>query len=325
MRIFSGIRPTGELHIGNYFGAMKQWLELQEKNECFFSIVDLHAVTTPYQKELLQKNILELMAAFLAAGLDPEKCTIFVQSQIKEHTELAWILGTICPVGELKRMTQFKEKVKKYSKNINAGLLNYPLLMASDILLYKTDLVPVGKDQKQHVELTQFLAEKFNKKFGTVFKIPKPLIPKAGAKVMSLQNPKKKMSKTDDPEGCLGLFDTPEEIERKIKIAVTDSGKEVKYDLMKKPGISNLLTIYSLFSGKSIKDLEKKFSGLGYEKFKKSLTELVVESLKPFREKRNELLKREVFLKEILERGRKRAQIVARSMIDDVKREMGLV
>jgi len=325
MRIFSGIRPTGELHIGNYFGAMKQWLELQEKNECFFSIVDLHAVTTPYQKELLQKNILELMAAFLAAGLDPEKCTIFVQSQIKEHTELAWILGTICPVGELKRMTQFKEKVKKYSKNINAGLLNYPLLMASDILLYRTDLVPVGKDQKQHVELTQFLAEKFNKKFGTVFKIPKPLIPKAGAKVMSLQNPKKKMSKTDDPEGCLGLFDTPEEIERKIKIAVTDSGKEVKYDLMKKPGISNLLTIYSLFSGKSIKDLEKKFSGLGYEKFKKSLTELVVESLKPFREKRNELLKREVFLKEILERGRKRAQIVARSMIDDVKREMGLV
>jgi len=325
MRIFSGIRPTGELHIGNYFGAMKQGLKLQEKNECFFSIVDLHAVTTPYQKELLQKNILELMAAFLAAGLDPEKCTIFVQSQIKEHTELAWILGTICPVGELKRMTQFKEKVKKYSKNINAGLLNYPLLMASDILLYRTDLVPVGKDQKQHVELTQFLAEKFNKKFGTVFKIPKPLIPKAGAKVMSLQNPKKKMSKTDDPEGCLGLFDTPEEIERKIKIAVTDSGKEVKYDLMKKPGISNLLTIYSLFSGKSIKDLEKKFSGLGYEKFKKSLTELVVESLKPFREKRNELLKREVFLKEILERGRKRAQIVARSMIDDVKREMGLV
>jgi len=325
MRVFSGIRPTGELHIGNYFGAMKQWLELQEKNECFFCIVDLHAITTPYQKGLLQKNILELMAAFLAAGLDPEKCTIFVQSQIKEHAELTWILGTICPVGELKRMTQFKEKVKKYSKNINAGLLNYPLLMASDILLYKTDLVPVGKDQKQHVELTQFLAEKFNKKFGPVFKIPKSLIPKTGAKIMSLQNPKKKMSKTDDPEGCLELFDEPEEIKRKIKIAVTDSQKEIKYDPIKKPGISNLLVAYSLFSGKSIKELEKKFSGVGYESFKNSLIELIIESLRPFREKRKELLRREVFLREILERGKRRAEKISKSTMEEVKMKMGLI
>jgi len=324
MRVFSGIRPTGELHIGNYFGAIKQWLELQEKNECFFSIVDLHAITTPYQKDLLQKNILELLATLLASGLDPEKCTIFLQSQIKEHAELAWILGTICPVGELKRMTQFKEKSKKYPKNVNAGLLNYPLLMAADILLYKTDLVPVGKDQKQHVELTQFLAEKFNKKFGPVFKIPKPLIPKAGAKIMSLQNPKKKMSKTDDPEGCLEIFEKPEEIERKIKIAVTDSGKEIKYDPIKKPGISNLLTIYSLFSGKKIKETEKEFSGSGYENFKKSLIKLAIEFLKPFREKREELLKREVFLREILERGRKRAQIIAKSTMEEVKMKMGL-
>ena len=325
MRVFSGIRPTGELHIGNYFGAMKQWLELQEKNECFFCIVDLHAITTPYQKGLLQKNILELMAAFLAAGLDPEKCTIFVQSQIKEHAELTWILGTICPVGELKRMTQFKEKIKKYSKNINAGLLNYPLLMASDILLYKTDLVPVGKDQKQHVELTQFLAEKFNKKFGPVFKIPKSLIPKTGAKIMSLQNPKKKMSKTDDPEGCLELFDEPEEIKRKIKIAVTDSQKEIKYDPIKKPGISNLLVAYSLFSGKSIKELEKKFSGVGYESFKNSLIELIIESLRPFREKRKELLRREVFLREILERGKRRAEKISKSTMEEVKMKMGLI
>jgi len=325
MRVFSGIRPTGELHIGNYFGAMKQWLELQEKNECFFCIVDLHAITTPYQKGLLQKNILELMAAFLAAGLDPEKCTIFVQSQIKEHAELAWILGTICPIGELKRMTQFKEKVKKYSKNINAGLLNYPLLMASDILLYKTDLVPVGKDQKQHVELTQFLAEKFNKKFGPVFKIPKSLIPKTGAKIMSLQNPKKKMSKTDDPEGCLELFDEPEEIKRKIKIAVTDSKREIKYDPIKKPGISNLLVAYSLFSGKSIKELEKKFSGVGYESFKNSLIELIIESLRPFREKRKELLRREVFLREILERGKRRAEKISKSTMEEVKMKMGLI
>jgi tryptophanyl-tRNA synthetase len=196
--------------------------------------------------------------------------------------------------------------------------------MAADILLYKTDLVPVGKDQKQHVELTQFLAEKFNKKFGPVFKIPKPLIPKAGAKIMSLQNPKKKMSKTDDPEGCLEIFEKPEEIERKIKIAVTDSGKEIKYDPIKKPGISNLLTIYSLFSGKKIKEIEKEFSGSGYENFKKSLIKLAIESLKPFREKREELLKREVFLREILERGRKRAQIIAKSTMEEVKMKMGL-
>ncbi len=325
MRVFSGIRPTGELHIGNYFGAIKQWLKLQEKNECFFSIVDLHAITTPYRKEFLQKNILELTAAFLAAGLDPEKCTIFVQSQIKEHTELAWLLGTICPVGELKRMTQFKEKAKKYPKAVNAGLLNYPLLMASDILLYKTDLVPVGKDQKQHVELTQFLAEKFNKTFGQVFKIPKVLIPKKGAKIMSLQNPKKKMSKTDDPQGCIELFDEPEEIKRKIKIALTDSGKEIEYDPIKKPGISNLLTIYSLFSEKPIGEIEKKFKGVGYESFKNSLIELVVDSLKPIREKRKELLRREIFLKEILEKGRKRAQAIAKSTMEEVKMRMGLI
>jgi tryptophanyl-tRNA synthetase len=324
MRVFSGIRPTAKLHIGNYLGAIKQWIELQEKNECLFCIVDLHALTTPYQPEELQKNILELAIGYLAAGLNPEKCILFVQSHVKEHTELAWLLGTITPIGELKRMTQFKEKAKEYPKDVNAGLLNYPLLMAADILLYQTDFVPVGRDQKQHVELTREIARKFNKKFGQLFKEPKVLLPKIGEKIMSLQNPNKKMSKTDDPEGCIELFEKPEEIKRKIMRAVTDPGKIIKYDPKKKPGISNLLTIYSLFSGKSINELEKKFRKSGYEKFKKSLIELLIKSLESFRQKRKELLTREVYIKEILNQGAKKAQLIASSTMGEVRKKMGL-
>jgi len=325
MRVFSGIRPTGELHIGNYLGAIRQWIELQKVHDCVFCIVDLHAITTPYRSEDLQKNILELTIAYLAAGLDPEKCILFIQSQVKEHSELAWLLGTITPLGELKRMTQFKEKSKKHPKYVNAGLLNYPLLMAADILLYKTDLVPVGIDQEQHVELTREIARKFNKMFGEVFKMPEALLPKVGQKIMSLQNPKKKMSKTDDPLGCVGLFDEPEEIKKKIMSAVTDLGRIIKYDPLKKPGISNLLTIYSLFSGKKIKDLEKNFKGRGYEEFKKGLSQLLIETLEPLRKKRKELLTREVYVKEILEQGRKRAQVIAQSTMVEVKKKMGLI
>ena len=313
------------MHIGNYLGAIKQWLELQEKNECVFCIVDLHAITTPYKSDLLQKNILELSAAYLAAGLNPEKCIFFVQSQIKEHSELAWILGTITPLAELQRMTQFKEKSKKHPEYVNAGLLNYPLLMAADILLYQTELVPVGKDQQQHVELTREIARRFNKRFGEVFKEPRVLLPKVGEKIMSLQNPKKKMSKTDNPRGCIELFETPESIKKKIMSAVTDPGKIIKYDLVKKPGISNLLTIYSLFSQKPIKELEKKFKDSGYEKFKKSLAELLINSLEPFRRKKKELLTREVYVREILEQGRKRAQVIAQSTMTEVRKKMGLV
>ncbi|TSC52135.1 MAG: tryptophanyl-tRNA synthetase, partial [Parcubacteria group bacterium LiPW_39] len=240
-------------------GAIKQWIELQEKNECVFCIVDLHAITTPYRPEFLQKSIMDLAIAYLAAGLNPEKCIFFIQSQIPEHSELAWLLGTITPLGELQRMTQFKEKSKKHPECVNAGLLNYPLLMAADILLYKTEVVPVGKDQQQHVEITREIARRFNKKYGEVFKEPMVLLPKFGEKIMSLQNPKKKMSKTDNPRGCIELFEEPESIKRKIISAVTDPGKTIKYDPIKKPGISNLLTIYSLFSDKSIKELEKKF------------------------------------------------------------------
>ena len=337
MRIFSGIRPSERPHIGNYLGAIQQWLPLQEKEECFFCIVDLHAITTPYQPKKLQKYIKDIAISYLAAGLDPKKCVLFIQSQIPEHAELAWLLNTICPIGELQRMTQYKEKAKKYSLNIcpaknqnfssgaYAGLLNYPLLMAADILLYKADLVPVGKDQEQHVELTRILARKFNKQFGRTFPEPKVLLSKVGKKIMSLQNPKKKMSKSDDEKECLNLFDPPEIIKEKIMAAVTDSGKIVKYDPKKKPGIANLLTIYSLFSNKQIKTLEKKFAKKGYSVLKKSLANFLIKSLEPFRQKKKEYATREVYLEEIFEQGRKKAQLTARATLQEVKAKMGLL
>lgn len=325
MRIFSGVRPTGQMHIGNYLGAIKQWLALQEKNESIFCIVDWHAITTPYEPRLLSQNIKDTVITYLAAGLNPEKCLLFVQSQVKEHTELAWLLGTITPLGELQRMTQFKEKAKKHKEYINAGLLNYPVLMAADILLYQTNVVPVGKDQQQHVELARTLAQKFNRQFGETFKVPETQLSESGAKIMSLQNPKKKMSKTDNPQGCLGLFDEPEVIQEKIAKAVTDLGRQIKYEPLEKPGISNLLTIFSLFSGKEIKDIEKQFKKTGYAEFKKQLSLLLIEKLEPFRKKQKELLQREVYLNEILEQGKKRAQAIAQSTMRDVRAKMGLV
>jgi tryptophanyl-tRNA synthetase len=325
MRVFSGIQPTGQLHIGNYLGAIKQWIELQEKNECIFCIVDLHALTVPYEPKNLQDLILEKAIIYLASGINPEKSIIFVQSHVKEHAELAWLLNTITPLGDLGRMTQYKEKSKKFKQNVNAGLLNYPILMASDILLYQTDLVPVGEDQKQHVELTRTIARKFNQKFGELLKIPQAKLPKMGAKIMSLQDPLRKMSKTDSPESRIGLFDEPEEIRTKIMRAVTDTGKTIKYDPKKKPGVSNLLMIYSLLSGKTIKELEKKFKGKGYAEFKKSLSDLLVNSLEPFRRKKKELLHREVYVKEILSQGAKRAQTIARSTMQEIEKKMGLI
>jgi tryptophanyl-tRNA synthetase len=323
VRIFSGIRPTGELHIGNYLGAIKQWVKLQNENECFFGIMDYHAITTPFDPKEMERNIFETLIVYLAAGIDPKKSTIFVQSHVKEHTELAWILGTITPLGDLKRMTQFKEKSKKHPEYVNAGLLNYPLLMAADILLYKTDLVPVGKDQVQHVELTREIARRFNKMFGKVFKEPKVLLSE-GEKIMSLQNPKKKMSKTDDPKGCILLFDEPEEIEKKVMRSVTDPGREIKYDPVKKPGISNLLKIYSLFTEKPIKELEEKYKGKGYEQFKKDLAKILIEKLEIFRKRKKELEKREVYLKEILKKGAERAEKIAKLTMKEVREKMGL-
>jgi tryptophanyl-tRNA synthetase len=325
MLIFSGIQPTGEIHIGNYLGAIKQWIELQEKNECIFCIVDLHALTAPYDPKKLQELILEKAIAYIAAGCDPEKSIIFIQSEVKEHAELNWLLSTVTPVGDLTRMTQYKEKAKKYEKNLNAGLLNYPILMAADILLYQTEVVPVGEDQVQHLELARTIARKFNQKFGETFKIPEARLPEMGAKIMSLQQPEKKMSKSDSPDSYIGLFDEPEQIKTKLARAVTDTGRTIKYNPETKPGISNLLTIYSSFSGLTIKEVEKKLQKKGYADLKKQLADLLIEKLEPFRRKRKELLQREVYIKEILKQGSRRAQVTAQTTIQEVKSKMGLI
>ena len=324
MRVFSGIQPTGEIHIGNYLGAIKQWTELQNKNECIFCIVDLHSLTVAYTTSNLQKRIKEKAIAYLSAGINPEKAIVFVQSQVSEHTELTWLLNTITPLGELQRMTQFKEKSLKQKKNINAGLLNYPILMAADILLYNTDIVPVGKDQEQHVELAREIARRFNKRFGQTFKLPKSFLPKEGAKIMSLSEPEKKMSKTDSAQSYISLFDNPNEIEKKIKTAQTDSRKEIEYNLKTKPGISNLLTIYGLFSELSIKEIEKEFKNKDYKFFKEKLSQVLIEKLEPFRIKRKELELRHGLLENILEQGRKKAQIIAQKTIHQVRKNMGL-
>jgi tryptophanyl-tRNA synthetase len=324
MIIFSGIQPTGKLHIGNYSGAVKQWIELQEKHECIFCIVDLHAITAPYDHKDFQEIISNKAIEYLACGIKPEKSIVFVQSHVREHTELTWLLNTITPMGDLNRMTQFKEKSKRFKKRAGAGLLNYPVLMAADILLYQTDLVPVGKDQQQHVELARTLARKFNRRFGKTFKVPQLMLPKMGAKIMSLQDPKKKMSKSV-PSSCLFLSDEPNIIRKKIMSAVTDPGKKIVYNPKKKPGVSNLLTIYSLFSGKSIKALEKEFESKGYAELKKSLAKVLINSLEPFRRKRKELLAREVYVEEILKQGARRARVLASSTMEEAKKNMGLV
>jgi len=324
MRIFSGIRPTNDIHLGNYLGAIKQWVDLQEKNECVFSIVDLHAITTPYDPLQLQKDITNTLIAYVAAGIDPDKSIIFVQSKVQEHPELSWLLETITPLGELKRMTQFKDKSKENPDYINSGLFNYPVLMAADILLYKSEGVPVGKDQEQHVELTRTIARKFNQKFGETFKEPKSLISKEGAKIMSLTQPRKKMSKSDDPKSCIFLFDSPETIQKKIMSSTTDSGREVRYNITKKPGISNLLTIYTLLSGKPTQEIEKEFKKKSYAEFKKSLADIVINYLEPFRRKQKELLSREVYVQEILRQGTTRAQSIAQVTMQEVRNKMGL-
>ena len=324
MRIFSGIRPTGGLHIGNYLGAIKQWISFQEGNECVFCVVDLHAITTPYDPKELKKNILDTTAVYLAAGINPEKSIIFVQSEVKEHAELAWLLSTITPMGELSRMTQFKEKSKQHKDYVNSGLFSYPILMAADILLYKGQAVPVGKDQEQHVELARTIARKFNQKFGKIFPEPETILPKTGAKIMSLTNPKKKMSKSDDPKSCISLFDSPEEITKKIMSAETDSGKDVVYNVTKKPGISNLLTIYSLLTNRTTQDIEKEFKGKGYGDFKKSLAKVLVDYLEPFRRKQKELQTRDVYVKDILAKGASRAKTIAETTMKEVREKMGL-
>jgi len=325
MRIVTGIRPTGKLHIGNYLNTVKQYTELQNNNECLFFVADLHGLTTSYNQKEYKKEVKEKVIDIVASGLDPEKCIIYIQSHIKEVSELTWFLSTVTPAGDLRRMTQFKEKSKKQPKDVNAGLLNYPILMAADILIQKADKVPVGKDQEQHLELARTIARKFNNKFGETLKEPEGLILKSSEKIMSLQDPEKKMSKSDPDQTRVGIFDKPEDLRKKIMSAVTDTGKEIKFNPKKKPGISNLLTIYSIVDNKEIKEIEKEFKRKSYKDFKESIIETLTKRFEPFRRKKEEILSRDSYVEELLEKGAKRAEIVAQSTIKEVKNKMGLL
>lgn len=325
--IFSAVAPSGEIHIGNYFGAIKQWVDLQNAggNKTIFCVVDEHAITTPQDPKKLREKIMEIAMLYIAAGIDPEKSIVFIQSHIPEHAELAWILNTITPVGELQRMTQFKDKSQK-QKSVLAGLLNYPILMAADILLYKTNTVPVGEDQLQHIELTRNIAQKFNTRFGETFIVPEPMLMKEAARIMGLDNPSKKMSKSaESPDNYIALLDSTEEIKRKIKTAVTDSGSEIKYEPKNKPAISNLLTIYSLFTGETASEIEKKYIGKGYAEFKEDLAEIIVERLKPIQKNYIELKKNPEKVKEILKEGAQRAKKIASGTMADVRAKIGFL
>ncbi|PIZ58329.1 tryptophan--tRNA ligase [bacterium (Candidatus Torokbacteria) CG_4_10_14_0_2_um_filter_35_8] len=325
-RIFSGIQPSGLLHIGNYLGAIKNWVELQKDYDCIFCVVDYHAITVPQDPKTLTKETLGIANIYLAAGIDPKKSIIFVQSHVPEHTELAWVLNTISKMGELYRMTQFKDKTQgKEQESAGAGLFDYPVLMAADILLYDTEFVPVGEDQRQHVELTRTLARRFNNRFGETFKMPKVLIKEAGAKIKGLDDPEKKMSKSASSANYIALLDKPDIISNKIKKAVTDSGTEIKFDPEGKPAISNLLTIYHLFSGEEIKDIEVKFQGKGYGEFKEGLAEVVIDYLKPFQKKFFELEKNPDFTKKILKQGAGQVRKIASKKMEEVREKIGVL
>jgi len=322
-RIFSGAQPTGNLHIGNYLGALKNWVALQNEFESFFCIVNLHAITLPQNPQILRQKTLDLARIYLASGVDPQVSTVFVQSDVSEHAELAWILNCIARMGELERMTQFKDKSKGKTERVGAGLFTYPVLMASDILLYQTDLVPIGQDQKQHLELTRDLAERFNRDFGETFVIPEPFIPPVGAKIQSLAEPAKKMSKSDENlNGSIFLLDDADTITKKIKRAVTDSGTDIKFD-ESRPAINNLLTIYQLLTGESNEECEANFDGKGYGHFKAELAETVVEFLRPFQERVEEFDDEE--LKNILKNGAEKARTIARETLKEVYAKMGIV
>ena len=327
-RVLSGIQPTSDsFHLGNYLGAVKQWVELQDGHDAFYCIVDLHALTVETDPALMRKRTLVSAAQLLALGISPEKSTLFVQSQVPEHNQLAWIMECITGFGEASRMTQFKDRTAKGgSDSTKVGVFTYPMLMAADILLYQADLVPVGEDQRQHIELTRDLAERFNSRYGATFNIPTGFILKQGAKIYDLQNPTAKMSKSaDSVSGLIEILDTPEVNAKKIKSAVTDAGREIKFDEKEKPGVSNLLTIHSALSGQSISDLENHFSGKGYGDLKGEVADVVVEYLKPIREKTLELLADESHLLKMLAKGAAKAQEVASTTLAKTYSNLGLV
>ena len=322
-RILSGAQPTGNLHIGNYLGAIKNWVAFQEEYDSFFCIVNLHAITLPQDPAVLRQKTLDVARYYLAAGVDPEKATLFIQSDVPEHAELTWILSCISRMGELERMTQFKDKGKGNTERAGVGLFTYPVLMAADILLYQTDLVPVGQDQKQHLELTRDLAERFNRDFGETFKVPEPYIPPVGASIKSLQDPAKKMSKSDENlNGAIFLMDDPDTVTKKIKRAVTDSGTTIEFN-EERPAITNLLSIYQLLTGKSPEESVAHFDGRGYGHFKTELAEVVVEFLRPFQERVHQF--DDETLLGILKPGAEKARSVASETLRSVYQRMGIV
>jgi len=322
-RIFSGIQPSGTLHLGNYLGAIKSWVELQKKYDSIFCVVDLHAITVPQKPEELRQKTLEVAKTYLAAGIDPEKSTIFVQSHVPEHAELAWILNTITKIPELERMTQFKDKSQEFRQYLNAGLFNYPVLMAADILLYDTNFVPVGEDQLQHVEIARVLAKRFNNTFGKTFVIPEPFIVKEGMRIMGLDDPTKKMSKSASSEyNYIALTDSPEKIREKIKKAVTDSGKNIKYS-DDQPAIKNLINIYALLDNATPKEIEEAYRKKGYAEFKRDLGEVIVDFLKDFQKKYNGIDNNEVL--KILEEGKEKAKKMAGKKMADVREKVGFL
>jgi tryptophanyl-tRNA synthetase len=312
------------VHLGNYLGALRNWVTLQHEYESFFCIVNLHAVTLPQNPKVLAEKTRELARIYLAVGIDPEVSTVFVQSDVAEHAELTWLLNCIARMSELERMTQFKDKARKQEENVAVGLFDYPVLMAADILLYQTELVPVGEDQKQHLELTRDIAIRFNRDYGETFRVPEPFIPKVGARIMSLADPTKKMSKSDEESeaGCVMLLDDADAVRRKFKRAVTDSGTEIRFDPAR-PAINNLLTIYHLLTDKSPEEIEAHFSGSGYAKLKEELAEVTIEFLKPFQERVRAI--DDGKLDAILAKGASRAQIIAKPTLDQAKANMGLV
>ena len=325
-RVFSGIQPTGALHLGNYLGAIRNFVAMQETHDCVYCVVDLHAITARQAKADLKRNTLDTANMFLAAGIDPQRSIVIVQSHVAQHSELAWILNTVAYMGELSRMTQFKDKTRGgETESIGVGVFDYPVLMAADILLYRSDAVPVGDDQKQHVELTRDLAERFNNAFGKTFVVPEPIIRTEGARIMGLDDPDKKMSKSaDSAYNYIALTDSPDEIRRKIRRAVTDSGAEVRVG-PDKPALTNLLTIYSVLSGQSIEALVERYEGSGYAVFKNDLAEVVVESLAPFQRRMAELAADKGFTLDVLRDGAERATAIAERTMQRVRDRMGFV
>jgi len=322
-RIFSGAQPTGNVHLGNYLGALRNWVALQHEYESFFCIVNLHAVTLPQDPKVLAQKSRELARIYLAVGIDPEVSTVFIQSDVGEHAELAWLLNCITRMSELERMTQFKDKARKQQENIGVGYFDYPVLMAADILLYQTDLVPVGEDQKQHLELTRDIAIRFNRDYGETFRVPDPFIPKVGARIMSLADPTKKMSKSDEESeaGCVMLLDSDDAVQRKFKRAVTDSGTEIRFD-PERPAINNLLTIYHLLTNQSTEQIEEHFRGQGYAKLKGDLADITIAFLKPIQERVKAI--DDDKLNAILARGAAHAQGIAQATLCQAKAKMGL-